>query len=86
MGGLIDKCTHGIEGDIAGKCLHQAKTIRSPSSRVLISAGVVLLLMFGCGLMIVTSLERVIGVFLSSLLQHTFVSHSKSYLADSLYD
>ena len=57
----------GSGGDIAGKGLHQAKTIRSSSPRVLISTGVDLLSMFGCGLMIVTRLESDQGFS-----QHTF--------------
>ena len=54
-------------GEIAGKGLHQAKTIHSSSLRVSISTGTDLLSMFGCGLVIVTRLESDRG-----FLQHTF--------------
>ena len=57
----------GSGGEIAGKGLHQAKTIRSSSLQVLISTGVDLLSMFGCGLMIVTRVESDRGFS-----QHTF--------------
>ena len=57
----------GSGGEIAGKGLHQAKTIRSSSLQVLISTGVDLLSMFGCGLMIVIRVESDRGFS-----QHTF--------------